>query len=64
HLADLPRGLRTVLKAMGAGGASGGGNLASYLMFEAAYCKELIQYGYSDAMLEADHIRQFFSLQN
>ncbi|MBT8138826.1 MAG: patatin-like phospholipase family protein [Gammaproteobacteria bacterium] len=64
HIADLPRGLRTVLKAMGAGGASGGGNLASYLMFESAYCKELIQYGYSDAMAEAEHIRQFFSLQN
>lgn len=62
HLSDLPRGLRTVLRAMGAGGKSGGGNLASYLMFESNYCKELIQYGYSDAMAEAEQVRHFFGL--
>ncbi|MBT8148737.1 MAG: patatin-like phospholipase family protein, partial [Gammaproteobacteria bacterium] len=58
HISDLPRGLRTVLRAMGAGNKSGGGNLASYLLFESMYCKELIQYGYSDAMADADSIRQ------
>ena len=62
HICNLPRGLRTALKAMGAGNKSGGGNLASYLLFESAFCKELIQYGYSDAMAESEAIRSFFAL--
>lgn len=62
HIEDLPRGMRIILRAMGAGKKGGGGNLASYLLFESAFCKELIQYGYTDAMAEKDAICSFFNL--
>jgi NTE family protein len=61
HLQDLPWAFRRVLRGMGAGRA-GGGNLASYVMFEAAFCRELIQQGYRDTMAEEDTVRNFFNL--
>ncbi len=62
HIHDLPAGLRRVLRGMGAGKKGGGGNLASYLLFEAGFCKELIKYGYQDAMAERETIENFFDL--
>jgi len=62
HLGDLPFGLRRVLKAMGANTKGGGGSLASYLMFEAAFCRELIQCGYDDAMRDREAVEEFFGL--
>jgi NTE family protein len=62
HVSDLPGSMRRILKAIGADKTSGGGNLASYLLFEQDFCKELIQYGYSDAMQQRDSIEQFFGL--
>ena len=61
HVADLPFGLRKILSAMGAGKTSGGGNLASYLLFESAYTQELIALGYADAMKRKAEIEVFFS---
>tara|TARA_B100000767_G_scaffold60556_1_gene56383 strand:- start:347 stop:1471 length:1125 start_codon:yes stop_codon:yes gene_type:complete len=61
HLNDLPSAFRRVLRGLGAGRA-GGGNLASYVMFEAAFCRELIEQGYRDTMAEEDTVRNFFSL--
>ncbi len=60
HFCDLPRGLRRGLAAIGAT-RGGGGNLASYLLFHANYCKELIQHGYKDAMRQREMIEEFFA---
>ena len=62
HITDLPPGLRRVLGAMGAGGKSGGGSLASYLLFEADFCRELIYHGYRDTMAVKDEVKRFFGL--
>ena len=40
HLHDLPWAFRHILRGLGAGRA-GGGNIASYVMFEAAFCASL-----------------------
>ena len=62
HIGDLPFGLRRVLKAMGANTRGGGGSLASYLLFEAAFCRELIKCGYEDAMRDHVAVKEFFGL--
>ncbi len=62
HIGDLPFGLRRVLKAMGANTRGGGGSLASYVLFEAAFCRELIQCGYEDAMRDHIAVKDFFAL--
>ena len=62
HVADLPRAMRNVLRVTGATQRGGGGSMASYLLFEGAFCRELIQYGYQDAMEQEELIRHFFGL--
>lgn len=62
HIYNLPVGLRRALRGMGAGKDGGGGSLASYLLFEADFCCELINHGYQDAMAVRSDIENFFGL--
>ncbi len=60
HLANLPGSVRRLLKMTGATPAGGGTSMASYLLFEADFCRELIDCGYRDAMAQRDALMQFF----
>ena len=58
HVRSLPRSLRALLRVMGARGA-GGAQLASYLMFEATFTRELIALGIRDARAQQDELLDF-----
>jgi NTE family protein len=62
HIGALPRSLRMLLRVMGARG-SGGAQLASYLMFEASFTRELIQLGYADAKRQREQLVEFLGGQ-
>jgi NTE family protein len=61
HVKDLPRAMRVAMKIIGATKRGGGASLASYLLFEKAFCKELIDCGYRDAMAQRESIEAFFN---
>lgn len=56
----LPRSVRFLLRPTGALNRSGS-NLASYLLFEAPFCRALIDLGYQDTLERADEVRRFFA---
>ena len=58
HMRSLPRGLRALLRVVGARG-SAGAQLASYLMFEASFTRELIALGYQDTMQQREQVIAF-----
>lgn len=61
HVRDLPMGMRAVMKITGATSGRGGASMASYLLFEPEFCRELIDYGYQDAMNQEQDILAFLS---
>ena len=58
HIGSLPKSLRALLRVMGARGA-GGAQLASYLMFESTFTRELIALGIHDARAQRDELMEF-----
>jgi NTE family protein len=63
HAAELPLGLRALMRTMGANTAAST-LLLSYLLFERGFTRELIELGYQDARARADEIRAFLVLEN
>ncbi|MCA0239645.1 MAG: patatin-like phospholipase family protein [Proteobacteria bacterium] len=64
HVESLPRTVRGLLRGVGVGKAGvearGGSALASYLLFEAPYTRELMALGEADVAARADEVHQFF----
>ncbi len=60
HVRALPRTVRSLLRGIGALNKSGGA-LVSYLLFEPAYTRALIDLGYKDALAVGEELRRFLS---
>ena len=63
HVNDLPHAVRTMLGAIGVSSKKAdvkGAALASYLLFEAAYCRELMALGYADTQRKRAEVCGFF----
>ena len=58
HRAELPFAIRALLRGVG-GNRPGEDKLLSFLLFEQAYTRELIQLGYRDAMNVKDQLLDF-----
>ena len=58
HRDRLPRSVRMLLA--GGGEKKSGSQLASYLLFDGHYTKDLIDLGYADALRDKDNLMQFF----
>lgn len=58
HLQSLPRALRSLLGLMG-GTQNGSALLASYLLFEGSYTRELIALGYQDTLRQRAGLERF-----
>jgi len=60
HAPTMPFAVRMLMRFLGAANR-GGRLLLSYLLFEGAYAKKLIELGYRDAMARRDELQSFLS---
>ena len=63
HIHSLPPPIRALLRGVGVGGQgvqARGSALASYLLFEAPYTRELMALGEADTVARQDEVMQFF----
>src|SRR5690606_6152456 len=63
HLTQLPKAARALFRVLGVSatqGANRGGSLISYLLFEAAYTRELIELGRADCLSRTEEVKAFF----
>ena len=63
HKGDLPAPIRTLLRGVGVSGQgehAEGAALASYLLFEPSYTRELIALGLNDTLRRRDEVAKFF----
>ena len=58
HLHEMPRPVQLLMSGLGALNY-GGRQLASYLLFEQGYTRELIKLGYEDGLARRDQVRDF-----
>ncbi len=54
HAHRIPASVKTLLRGVGAWGS---GRMASFVLFEAEFCRELMALGYADGMAAQDQIR-------
>ncbi len=57
HVHEIPRSVQMMLRTLGGWGQDW--RMASYLLFESAYCSELIDLGYADGMAAEREINAF-----
>ena len=60
HVRSLPWTIRFFLRSVGAM-RRGGANVASYLLFEKGFCRELIELGYQDTIKRREEVEAFMS---
>lgn len=61
HAYSLPRTMRYLYSAVG-GLAPSGSRLLSYVLFEASYCRALIELGYRDTMQQESEVLKFITI--
>jgi NTE family protein len=60
HMGEIPRSVRLLLHSLGGWGKDW--RLASYLLFEPAYCQELISMGYADGIAMRSELCEFLEI--